>query len=612
MKFFLKTLLAIVVAVVIAGAIFLANLIWFRPWNLNLFYEKAFIEVIFSEPELLSSLGLVEQFGITSHNGRLNDASPAHQQMVIERWKKDLRQLHEYPLDRQTTSQKLSTRVLEWYVADQVEGEKWQFHNYPVNQLNGVQNQFPSFMANTHRLLEKKDCEYYLMRLNAVPKKFDQLLESLRLREQKQILPPRFVVEEVLKETSNFIAKPPAENVLATSFKERAAKIQTLSNSERADFQTRVETAIDHAVYPAYQKLIDYFKGVLPKTTTDDGVWKLPEGDAFYAYVLRRNTTTRLKPDDLHDLGLREVARIEAEMRVLLDANGFAGQSIGTSMDKLARDPRFLYPNDDDGRKAALAEYKRLIDTALSHCRELFITFPKAKLDVRRVEAFKELTAPGAYYQGGAMDGSRPGIFFANLRDMNEVPKWSMPTLSYHEGVPGHHWQISLAYEIKRVPQFRKVIPFTAYMEGWALYCEWLAKQAGWYEGDPFGDLGRLRDELFRAVRLVVDTGIHAKRWTREQAIAYMLEKTGMGEKNVTAEIERYIVDPGQACAYKVGMLKIQELRERAQRELGNRFDQREFHDAVLKNGALPLEILEEQINLYIQNKREPMTSSKS
>ena len=612
MKRVLKALLAIVVALLIAAAIFLTNLIWFRPWNLNLFYEKAFVEVIFNEPELLSSLGLVEQFGITSHNGKLNDASPAHQEMVIERWKKDLRQLREYPLDRQTISQKLSTRVLEWYVADQVEGEKWQFHNYPVNQLNGVQNQFPSFMANTHRLLEKKDCEYYLMRLNAVPRKFDQLLESLRLREQKQILPPRFVVEEVLKEMSNFIAKPPAENVLATSFKERAAKIQKLSDSERADFQTRVEIAIDHAVYPAYQKLIDYFKGVLPKTTTHDGVWKLPEGDAFYAYVLRRNTTTRMKPDDLHDLGLREVARIEAEMRVLLDANGFAGQPIGASMDKLARDPRFLYPNDDDGRKAALAEYKRLIDTALSHCRELFITFPKAKLDVRRVEAFKELTAPGAYYQGGAMDGSRPGIFFANLRDMNEVPKWSMPTLSYHEGVPGHHWQISLAYEIKSVPQFRKVIPFTAYMEGWALYCEWLAKQADWYEGDPFGDLGRLRDELFRAVRLVVDTGIHAKHWTREQAIAYMLEKTGKGEKDVTAEIERYIVDPGQACAYKVGMLKIQELRERAQRELGNKFDQREFHDAVLKNGALPLEILEEQINLYIQSKREPMTSSKS
>jgi uncharacterized protein (DUF885 family) len=459
-------------------------------------------------------------------------------------------------------------------------------------------------MANQHRLLTKKDCEYYVMRLNAVPKKFDQVLESVRLREQKQILPPRFVVEEVLNEMSNFIAKPPAENILATSFKERAAKIQELTDTERTDFQMRVESAINGAVYPAYQKLIDYFNGVLPKTTTDDGVWKLPEGDAFYAYILRHNTTTTLKPNELHELGLREVARIEGEMRALLDANGFAGQPIGSARDKLAKDPRFLYPNDDDGRKAALAEYQRLIDTALSHCGQLFLTIPKEKVEVHRVEAFKEATAPGAYYQPGAMDGSRPGVFFANLRDMNEEPKWSMPTLSYHEGVPGHHWQISIAHELRGLPQFRRVIPFTAYMEGWALYSEWLAKQAGWYEGDPFGDLGRLRDELFRAVRLVVDTGIHAKHWTREQAIAYMLEKTGMGEKDVTAEVERYIVDPGQACAYKVGMLKIQELRERTQRELGNKFDQREFHDAVLKNGALPLEILEEQVNLYIQNKQ--------
>ena len=202
------------------------------------------------------------------------------------------------------------------------------------------------------------------------------------------------------------------------------------------------------------------------------------------------------------------------------------------------------------------------------------------------------------------MDGTRPGVFYANLRDMNEVAKWSMPTLAYHEGVPGHHWQISIARELKGLPQFRKVIPFTAYVEGWALYAEWLAKEAGWYANDPFGDLGRLQAELFRAVRLVVDTGIHEKRWTREQAIAYMREKTGMGEEEVTSEIERYIVAPGQACAYKVGMLKIQELRARAQEQLGDRFDQREFHDVLLKNGALPLEILEEQVNAYLQKKK--------
>jgi uncharacterized protein (DUF885 family) len=600
----LKWFFGIMAVAVLVIALFLINLIWFRPWSLNLFYERVFVQVLFDEPELLSSLGLVEQFGFTGHNGKLSDESPAHQQKVFERWKRDLADLRAYPLDRQSPSQRLSTHVLEWFLERQVEGEKYQWHNYPVNQLFGVQNQFPSFMANTHRLLTKRDCDYYLMRLDALPKKFDQLLESLKVREQKQILPPRFVVEEVLKEMTDFIAKPAPENVLATSFKSRAAKIDKLSDKEREDFQTRVETEITKRVYPAYQKLIDYFKGVLAKTTTDDGVWKLPDGDAYYVYLLRENTTTTLKPDEVHELGVREVARIEGEMRTLLDANGFAGQPIGQSMEKLAKDPRFLFSNDDKGRADALDKYTRLITEATERSRQLFVTAPRAKLEVRRVPQFKEATAPGAYYEGAAMDGTRPGVFYANFRDMREVPTWSMPTLAYHEGVPGHHWQISTAQELKGLPQFRKVIPFTAYAEGWALYCEWLAKKSGWYDRDPFGDLGRLQAELFRAVRLVVDTGVHAKRWTREQAIAYMREKTGMGEKEVTSEIERYIVSPAQACAYKVGMLKIQELRARAEQELGTKFDQREFHDALLKNGALPLEILEEQVNEYIQRKK--------
>ena len=596
----LKWTARILALLVIGLAIFLINLIWFRPWSLNLFYEKVFAQVLFEEPELLSSLGLVERFGITGHNGKLGDASPAHQQRYFDRARKNLEDLHAYPLEKQNASQQLSTHILEWYMTREIEGEKYQWHNYPVNQLFGVQNEFPSFMANTHRLLAPRDCEYYRQRLNSVGTKFDQLIESLKVREQKGILPPRFVVEKVLLEMNNFVARPAAENILATSFKTRVAKIDGMTDEQRAGFQKRIETSITDHVYPAYHKLIDYFNGTLPKTTTDDGAWKLPDGDAFYAYALRRNTTTTLKPEEVHDLGLREVARIEGEMRVLLDANGYTGRPIGEAMDALGKDPRFLFPNDDKGRADALAEYARLIDDAIERCRLLFATVPKAKIEVQRVPVFKEATSAGAYYNGASMDRTRPGTFYANLRDMNEIPKWGMRTLAYHEGVPGHHWQIATAQELKGLPQFRKLIPFTAYQEGWALYTEWLAKEAGWYEGDPFGDLGRLQAELFRAVRLVVDTGIHSKRWPREQAITYMRDKTGMGEKEVTAEIERYIVNPGQACAYKIGMLKIQELRKRAQAELGTKFDQRQFHDVVLKNGALPLDILEEQVNAYI------------
>jgi uncharacterized protein (DUF885 family) len=450
-KRILKWFGAIIAVLLIAIAIFLVNLIWFRPWSLNLFYEKVFAEILFDHPELLSALGLVEQFGITSHNGKLDDESPAHQQREFDRWKRDLAQLRQYPLDRQSASQKLSTHVLDWFLQLQVEGQKWQWHNYPVNQLFGVQNQFPEFMANTHRLLNRKDCEYYLMRLDGLPKKFDQVLDGLKIREQKQILPPRFVVEEVLKEMSDFIGKPASENILATSFKTRAAKIQKLSEADRADFQTRVETAITNKVYPAYQSLINYFQEILPKTTTDVGVWKLPDGDAFYAYKLHENTTTALKPDEVHEIGLREVARIEGEMRAILDANGFAGQPIGEAVDKLTKDTRFLYPNDDKGRADALAKYTELITQATERSsKQLSLTTPRANIEVRRVPEFKQATAPGAYYEIPAMDGSRAGIFFANLRDMNEVPKWSMPTLAYHEGVPGHHWQISTAEELKR------------------------------------------------------------------------------------------------------------------------------------------------------------------
>ena len=443
LKRILQWLGVTITIVVVAIVVFLINLVWFRPWSLNLFYEKVFAEVVFDHPELLSTLGLVEQFGITSHNGKLDDESPSHQQCEFDRWKRDLAQLHQYPLGRQSPSKKLSTHVLEWFLQLQVEGEKWQWHNYPVNQLFGVQNEFPSFMANTHRLLTRKDCEYYVMRLEALPKKFDQLLDGLKIREQKQILPPRFVVEEVLKEMMDFIGKPASQNILATSFETRAAKIDKLSEAERAKFQTRVESEITNKVYPAYQRLVDYFQAILPRTTTDDGVWKLPDGDAYYAYCLRENTTTTLKPDEVHELGLREVARIEGEMRAILDANGFAGQPIGEAMDKLAKDPRFLYPNNDKGRAEALARYTELIKQATDRSsKELFLTTPRANIEVRRVPEFKEATASGAYYDIAAMDGSRPGIFFANLRDMNEVPKWSMPTLAYHEGVPGHHWHL--------------------------------------------------------------------------------------------------------------------------------------------------------------------------
>jgi uncharacterized protein (DUF885 family) len=601
----LKVLGALLGLGLVALAIFLINLVWFRPWSLNLFYEKVFIAFALDNPELLSSVGLAEKFGYRAHNAHLADASVEQVFKEQARARANLADLQRYPFAAQTTSQQLSTRILTWFLQNTVEGEKFAFHNYPVNQLFGIQNSLPDFMANIHRVPDRRGAEDYLSRLGEWGRKFDQVIAGLKYREERKITPPRFVVQRVLKEMRDFIAKPATENVVYTSFAKKLEPLTDISADDKAALKARVAAALTATVYPAYQRLIDYFAALEPKTTTDDGVWKLPEGDAFYAQQLHTYTTTRMTPLQVHDLGVSEVARIETEMRTILDAQGHTGGTPSEWLLKLQKEERFLFPNTDDGRKAALAEYSRLIAESLERSKQHFGLLPKAPIEVRRIPEFKEATAPGAYYQGAALDGSRPGVFYANLRDLHEVARFGMKTLAYHEGVPGHHFQIAIAQELKGVPTFRRLVPFTAYVEGWALYTEWLASEMGLYANDPYGNLGRLQAEMFRAVRLVVDTGIHAKHWTREQAIAYMVGKTGMAESEVVSEIERYIVNPGQACAYKVGMLKLRELRTRAQQTLGAKFDEKAFHDTVLGNGALPLDILEELINDWIATKQK-------
>ena len=361
---------------------------------------------------------------------------------------------------------------------------------------------------------------------------------------------------------------------------------------------------IEQSVYPAYKIFIDYYTALRPRTTTDDGVWKFPDGDEFYAFMLQMMTTSEMTPDEIHQLGLSEVDRIQGEMRVILAAEGYdTSRPIGELLKEISAEDRFMYPDTDEGREQILADYQSILDEISAGLGDWFNIRPEAGLDVERVPEFKEKTAPGAYYGRPAMDGSRPGVFYANLYDIKATPKPGMRTLAYHEGIPGHHFQVALAMEQKELPLFRKMSPFTAYVEGWALYAERVAWEAG-FEHDPYDNLGRLQAELFRAVRLVVDTGIHHSRWTREQAIDYMISNTGMAESAVVAEIERYIVMPGQACAYKVGMIEIMKLRALAERTLGDDFDVREFHDVVLKNGAMPLAILNRVVNDWLAAKQ--------
>lgn len=574
---------------------------YFKPIFISAFFERVFIQYALDDPEMLSSMGILRGVGLTYYDDDLTDASPKHEHAVAEKLTADLATLRRYDRNKLVGEQQLSYDVLEYFLDVQARGLPFEHYNYPVNQLFGVQNGYPRFMNEVHSVKNADDAENYIARLQKVEGKFAGVLEGLKLRELEGILPPRFVLEKVLAEMRGFVGTAAKQNSLYLEFqtKLKAIPADQMSDAQRAELSNQVENAIQFNVYRAYGSLIDYYAALLPKVTSNNGVWALPNGEAFYAWAIEQNTTTTMSADQLHNLGLAEVASIEQQMDAILRAVGLSEGSVGARVEALSQRPDQLRPNTNAGRAEILADYKAILAEVNAGLGPYFDVMPKAAIDVRRVPAFAEKTAPGAYYDGPSMDGSRPGVFYANLRDTAETPRFGMRTLAYHEGIPGHHFQISIAQELKGVPTFRRVLPFTAYNEGWALYSERLAWEAG-FEQAPLDNLGRLQAEMMRAVRLVVDTGMHRKRWSREQAIAYMREKTGMAEGEVTSEIERYLVDPGQALAYKVGMLKILELREKAKRELGSKFDIRQFHKEILIHGSLPLKIMEQVIDRYI------------
>ncbi len=594
----------LILLAVLAIVLIIAHTLLFKPLKANWFYERIFMEYGIDDPQMLSSMRMLPGW-LDWYSDDLTDQSLAHEKKLQEKLKRDLATLKTYDRSRMNEADALNYDMLAYFLAMQAEGEKFNHHNYPLNQLFGIQNEFPTYMATQHPVQSGKDAENYLARLNKVPLMVDQVMQGLLVREQEKILPPTFVVEKVLKEMRAFVATPPKQNILYSSLAEKfaALKQNEIPKDQQQQLLLKTETAIRDQVYPAYGKFIDYYQQLLPKTTGNNGVWALPNGDAFYAYSVRMHTTTNMTPEQVHQLGLSEVARIEAEMDTILRAEGLTLGSVGARVQGISKRPDQLYPDTDAGRTQIINDFQSIINEVNNGLTPYFNNRPKLGVVVERVPVFREQTAPGAYYNSPAFDGSRPGVFSINLRNTAEVAKFGMRTLAYHEAIPGHHFQIALQQELKGVPTFRKVLPFTAFAEGWALYSERLAWEAG-FEKQPLDNLGRLQAEMFRAVRLVVDTGLHYKHWTREQAIAYMLEKTGMPETDVVAEIERYLVMPGQALAYKVGMNKILELREKAKTELGPKFDIKAFHDVVLTGGSMPLALLEQRVDQWIAKQK--------
>lgn len=571
--------------------------------RLNAWFETKFNEAISRSPMSATFLGSRENYD------KWDDVSEAARDAEMEILRANVAEMREQFDPAKLTDQgKLSFRLAEYDLERDEISNNWRGYNYTFSQMRGAHSRIASFMIGQHKITGKSDAEAYISRLEGVSTYLGQHLANAQAAAERGIRPPLFVYDFVIEGSGNVIDGYPFEGVgpdqPSPLYADFMGKVDALvtngtitqDEADELDFNAR-GALLDH-VYPTYAALIQWVSDDKAKATTDDGAWKHENGAAYYNDRLSLMTTTDMTSDEIHDLGLAEVDRIHGEMRAIMAQVEFDG-TLQEFFDFTRTDPQFFKPNTDEGKAEYLAEATAMIDTMRDALPSVFNIFPRAEMEVRAVEAFREKAAGKAFYQRPAPDGSRPGVYYANLYRMQDMPLYQMEALAYHEGIPGHHMQLAISQELEGIPKFRKYGGFTAYTEGWGLYSEFLPKEMGFYE-DPYSDFGRLAMELWRAARLVVDTGLHEKRWTREQAIDYLLTNTPNPEGDCRKAIERYIVMPGQATAYKIGMIKIVELREDARERLGDAFDIRDFHDVVLKDGPVPLQILEENIEAWI------------
>ncbi|MAC38514.1 MAG: DUF885 domain-containing protein [Oceanicaulis sp.] len=538
---------------------------------------------------------------------RWNDASPEFEAESYEIGQANLAHMREnFDFDALDESAQLSWRLFEYDAERSEAGWRWRDHGYTFTPRSGPHMNTPTFLINNHRVDTLSDAEAYIARLEGMGDYLDQNIANSRRSAELGILTPRWTYDPMIATARNVITGAPfddsgEDSPLMADFR---GKVETLDidQAEKDRLIAEAEAALTSVVEPAYQRIIALFEEQSEIATDDDGVWKHPDGGEFYNYLLNNYTTMDLSAEEIHQLGLAEVERIHGEMRAIMDEVGFEG-SLQDFFEFMRTDEQFYYPNTDEGRADYLADATALIDTMRETLPQMFNTFPEAELEVRRVEPFRENAAGKAFYQRPAPNGTRPGVYYANLRDMADMPTYQMEALAYHEGIPGHHMQLAIMQELDGVPAFRRFGGYTAYTEGWGLYTEYLPKEFGFYS-DPYSDFGRLAMELWRACRLVVDTGLHYHQWTRQEAVDYLLENTPNPEGDVRNAIDRYIVYPGQANAYKVGMLEILRLRGVAEEALGEAYDIRDFHDVVLTQGAMPLAVLEERVNNWIAETR--------
>ena len=564
------------------------------------FLDAAFDERSASSPETLTSLGSKTNYD------RLDDYSDAQaerDQALVQKQLADMKA--RFALSKLSPAGRLNYRLFEYNAGRSTENYRWRDYGFPMSTNGSPAGAFPVFLINQHRIDSVADAEAYIARIRDTERAMREIGAEARAQAEKGIVPPRFNFAPVRADARRAIVGAPfgagADSPLLADFR---TKVEALDAP--ADVKARLIADASAALSGPFRRAIGDMLATLdsiePKAAGNSGAWSLPNGAEYYASRLRAQTTTDLSADRIHQIGLDEVARIHREMEAIKAQVGFKG-SLQQFFQHIKTGRQYKYPNTAEGRRTYLADANAFIAQVTAVAPKWFSRLPRAPLEVRAVETWRQETASVAFYNRPSPDGSRPGIFYVNLADMNQVLKPQIEGIAYHEGAPGHHFQIALQQELDGVPKFRRFGGYGAYSEGWGLYAERLGREMGFYK-DPYSLFGHLSLELWRAVRLVTDTGLHSKRWTREQAIGYFQDNSLLSERDIVKEVERYINTPGQATSYKIGQLKIVELRERAKRELGGRFDIRDFHAAVLENGPLPLDILEQQVEAYIAAKK--------
>lgn len=554
------------------------------------------------ETDLKRSPMAQSYMGIKWDYDKWGDFSEANADETRELMESRLKQASDFDVSTLNDSEKLSLNIYQIDLKRKLANDEFRHHTYIMDQFSAWHTTVPSFLINIHRIESEEDARAYISRLSKVEALFDQVIEQLRLREKLSVMPPAWSYDQMMQAAANVIkgnpfSEMPEDSTLLADFKQKL-DAAGFSNAEKSGLVADANAALMNSVKPAYEKLIQELGKQRLLTPEGDGVWRLPNGSDWYQNRLNWFTTTELDAQEVHQIGLDNVERIHNQMREIMKQVKFEG-SLQDFFLFMRNDDQFYYADSDEGRKRYMTEAKDFIDKMEAKLPEYFGLTPKARMIVKRVEAFREQSAGKAFYQSPSKDGSRPGTYYANLFDMRSMPTYQMEALAYHEGIPGHHMQRAIAQELDGIPEFQKYVSFTAYTEGWGLYTEELGKDMGFY-ADPYSDFGRLAMELWRACRLVVDTGIHEMKWSREKAIQYLIDNTPNPEADSVKAIERYIAMPGQATAYMIGKIKIMELRNKAQAELGDKFDYRGFHDTVLKDGPLPLTLLEENVNKWI------------